>query len=148
MAQGAPTWPSESARARTSAIRPPANASPYGRSAIGAGRLKTLKPRVAVLRTERVPIMGAVDPDGAGAWRAGKGGANARGYTYRWQKESKAFLREHPLCASCQAQGRITPATVVDHVVPHRGDMEKFWNRSNWQPLCVPCHNKKAQSEK
>lgn len=25
---------------------------------------------------------------------------------------------------------------VVDHVLPHRGDMAKFWDEANWQPSC------------
>ncbi|TIX74642.1 MAG: HNH endonuclease, partial [Mesorhizobium sp.] len=37
-------------------------------------------------------------------------------------------------------------ANVVDHVKPHRGDMRLFWSRSNWQPLCTPCHSSIKQS--
>ena len=33
-----------------------------------------------------------------------------------------AYLARHPLCVPCEAAGRLEPATVVDHVVPHRGD--------------------------
>ena len=39
-----------------------------------------------------------------------------RGYTSRWQRISRQYLRQHPLCVRC---GR--PAQVVDHIVPHRG---------------------------
>jgi 5-methylcytosine-specific restriction endonuclease McrA len=62
-------------------------------------------------------------------------------YNYRWQKASKAYLALHPLCAECERRGRVTAATVVDHIEPHRGDMVKFWNTANWQSLCEPCHN-------
>jgi hypothetical protein len=41
----------------------------------------------------------------------------------------------------CADTGDITPATVVDHIIPHRGDQELFWDRSNWQPLCAPHHD-------
>jgi len=34
----------------------------------------------------------------------------------------------HPTCVRCGA-----PATVVNHKIPHRGDMKLFWNRSNWE---------------
>ena len=73
--------------------------------------------------------------------------ASKRGYGSRWQKASRAFLREHPLCAECLKRGRYTQATVVDHIVPHRGDSKLFWDSSNWQPLCKPCHDRKTGSE-
>ncbi|WP_231555339.1 HNH endonuclease [Paracoccus sanguinis] len=37
------------------------------------------------------------------------------------------------------------PADVVDHITPHRGDEALFWNWSNWQALCAPCHNRHKQ---
>lgn len=33
-------------------------------------------------------------------------------------------------------EGRVTIATIVDHVIPHRGDMDLFWDASRWQPSC------------
>jgi len=75
------------------------------------------------------------------------GGSAARGYGYKWQQASKAFLRAHPLCAECRRQGRYTQAEVVDHIVPHRGNRELFWNRANWQPLCKHCHDRKTARE-
>ncbi|RLL64296.1 HNH endonuclease signature motif containing protein [Paenirhodobacter hankyongi] len=68
--------------------------------------------------------------------------ARERGYTTDWQKERKAFLAAHPDCAMCGA-----PATVVDHIIPHRGNKALFWDRHNWQPLCAPCHNRHKQRE-
>lgn len=38
-------------------------------------------------------------------------------------------------------------ATVVDHIIPHRGNMELFWRRENWQPLCEKHHNVKTAKE-
>nr|WP_312862137.1 HNH endonuclease [Rhizobium sp. P32RR-XVIII] len=38
-------------------------------------------------------------------------------------------------------------ANVVDHRAPHRGDKRLFWSRSNWQPLCTPCHSSRKQSQ-
>ena len=73
--------------------------------------------------------------------------AAARGYNARWRKASKLFLHQHPLCVRCQQAGRYTKATVVDHIVPHRGDQELFWDRSNWQPLCKSCHDRKTMTE-
>lgn len=38
-------------------------------------------------------------------------------------------------------------ATVVDHIIPHKGDQYLFWDRSNWQPLCKLCHDRKTATE-
>lgn len=71
--------------------------------------------------------------------------ANARGYTSKWSRESKAYLEqpENRLCAC----GCRRTANMVDHIIPHRGDMKLFWSRSNWQPMASsPCHSSRKQS--
>ena len=73
--------------------------------------------------------------------------AAKRGYGSRWQRLSKAYLRRHPLCVRCKAQGRFTAATVVDHIIPHRGDPHLMWDESNWQALCKSCHDRKTWTE-
>ena len=73
--------------------------------------------------------------------------AAGRGYGRAWQKESRRFLLEHSLCVRCASEGRYVKATVVDHIVPHRGDTDLFWDRSNWQALCKKCHDKKSLTE-
>jgi 5-methylcytosine-specific restriction protein A len=70
--------------------------------------------------------------------------AHQRGYTSAWQKASKGYLGSHPLCASCDERGLTVAATVVDHVVPHKGDKGLFWDSGNWQALCEQCHNRKT----
>jgi 5-methylcytosine-specific restriction protein A len=44
----------------------------------------------------------------------------------------------------CAEDGKKIKATVVDHVIPHKGDYQLFWSRSNWQALCTYHHNKKT----
>ena len=61
--------------------------------------------------------------------------------TQRWKRARRLFLAEHPICSMCQAAGRVRLATVVDHIVPHRGDAELFFDEGNWSPLCKPCHD-------
>lgn len=71
--------------------------------------------------------------------------ARERGYDTSWQRESKAFLSlpANRYCA-CGC-GRV--ANMVDHIIPHRGDMRLFWNRANWQPMASsPCHSSRKQS--
>lgn len=68
----------------------------------------------------------------------------SRGYDQRWRAARRRFLRAHPLCAQCRRDGALTPATVMDHIIPHRGDERLFWDEGNWQPLCKPCHDRKT----
>lgn len=68
-----------------------------------------------------------------------------RGYGSRWQKARATFLRNHPLCADHEQRGHIVIATVVDHIVPHRGDQTLFWDTNNWQSLCKQCHDSHKQ---
>lgn len=94
------------------------------------------------LRTAPAPQMRMA----SASWRSGKTSAQ-RGYDYRWQKAREAFLWRNPMCAYCMRDGRAETATVVDHVVPHRGDKKLFWDRKNWQPLCKPHHDAKTPIE-
>ena len=59
-------------------------------------------------------------------------------------RPTAAFLQRNPLCNECMKHGRLTPATVVDHVIPHRGDQKLFWDEANWQALCKSCHDRKT----
>lgn len=58
------------------------------------------------------------------------------------------YLREYPFCVMCEQEGNpLQRADVVDHIKPHKGDYERFWNDSNWQPLCIRHHNAKSARE-
>jgi 5-methylcytosine-specific restriction protein A len=70
--------------------------------------------------------------------------AARRGYDARWRKARLAFLHDHPFCSTCEKKGVLQPATVVDHVLAHRGNMTLFWDPDNWQGLCKECHNRKT----
>ena len=75
-----------------------------------------------------------------------RGTARERGYDSRWSKASRTYLRSHPICQclECKANNKLTPATVVDHIIPHRGDMVLFWDTSNWQSMSKRCHDRKT----
>jgi 5-methylcytosine-specific restriction enzyme A len=73
--------------------------------------------------------------------------SGARGYNVRWQKYREKFLARHPLCRFCKEAGRLTRATVVDHIRPHRGDSGLFWDKANHQALCKACHDGAKQSQ-
>jgi 5-methylcytosine-specific restriction enzyme A len=66
--------------------------------------------------------------------------ASQRGYNSAWRKAREAFLKTHDRCAICHGQ-----ANTVDHIIPHKGDMKLFWDKTNWQPLCTACHSRHKQ---
>lgn len=76
-----------------------------------------------------------------------RGTSAQRGYNNRWAKARATYLRSHPLCAMHLKLGKYVPATVVDHITPHRGDQTLFWDRSNWQSLCTTCHSSHKQRQ-
>lgn len=72
-----------------------------------------------------------------------------------WTKRLRpAQLLREPWCREC---ARVYPpddprhrtrATVVDHIVPHRGDWEKFIDPANHQSLCKRHHDQKTALER
>jgi 5-methylcytosine-specific restriction protein A len=102
--------------------------------------LRTLAPRVQA-QGNRLPTLVP------GSWRHDGMTAPERGYDWKWRRAREVYLREHPLCRRCEGENLVTPATVVDHIQPHRGDMTLFWQESNWQPMCKPCHDAKTARE-
>ena len=71
-------------------------------------------------------------------------GTNTLYQSRAWRTARAAFLATHPWCCYCWRSSNATPATIVDHRRPHRGDFTLFWDRGNWQPLCKPCHDAKT----
>ena len=66
----------------------------------------------------------------------------------RWVARRRQQLQQQPLCQYCLALGYTVAATVADHVIPHKGDLNIFWHGA-LQSLCKPCHDKwKYQIEK
>ena len=65
----------------------------------------------------------------------------SRGYKYlyrtnRWKVSAKKFIYSNPICVYC---GHM--ANVVNHKIPHKGDEHLFWDESNWESACKPCHD-------
>jgi 5-methylcytosine-specific restriction protein A len=84
-----------------------------------------------------------------------RGSSTERGYGWRWRTQARAFLAQYLLCgmrpggvapvmSACHEDDRVTAATDVDHVEPHRGDEGLFWDEANWQALCGECHKRKT----
>lgn len=70
---------------------------------------------------------------------------HSRDYGARWRKIRLMQLRVEPLCRHCKANGVVTPATEVDHILRlKRGGTNEA---HNLQSLCKPCHSRKTQLE-
>lgn len=75
--------------------------------------------------------------------RRGKSGEYHSLYeSARWRKISREFLKKYPVCLIC---GK--PARIADHITPHRGNLELFYDESNLQPMCWSCHSRKTFRE-
>lgn len=64
-----------------------------------------------------------------------------------WRKLRAVKLEQEPMCEECLKVGRLTPAQMVDHIVPiNKGgaglDMD------NLQSLCNACHARKSAKDK
>ena len=70
------------------------------------------------------------------------------GYDARWRKARRIHLASEPLCRTCKAEGRVTAATIVDHIVPHRGNYALFWDQTNWASICAHHHALKSTRER
>jgi 5-methylcytosine-specific restriction enzyme A len=64
-----------------------------------------------------------------------------------WRRFRIWYLRNHPLCELCQAEGRNTPAAMVDHVVELKDGGDRL-SEANAMSLCWKCHGVKTANEK
>lgn len=122
-------------------------------------KLQTLKPRLGSIGS-RLPT---ITP---GSWRNDKQSSTQRGYGYKWQQARAGYLAKHPFCVFCLRDAGIQAisiegvilectekhvavphASVVDHSIPHRGDMTIFWDKSKWQSLCATHHSGEKQRQ-
>ena len=61
------------------------------------------------------------------------------------QRRREALFAREPLCRACVAHGRVTVATIRDHIAPlAEGGSETI---DNEQPLCDECHTAKTAEE-
>ena len=67
--------------------------------------------------------------------------------TAAWQRLRESQLAQEPLCRYCSEMGRTTAATVCDHIEPHKGDEQLFFDADNLQSLCKTCHDSVKQRE-
>lgn len=62
-----------------------------------------------------------------------------------WKQLRLDHLTKEPLCVFCLRDGKLTPATVVDHITPHKGSVDLFFSPTNLQSLCKLHHDSSKQ---
>jgi 5-methylcytosine-specific restriction enzyme A len=62
-------------------------------------------------------------------------------HTAAWLKLRALQLENYSLCS---VPGCGQPATVVDHVTPHRGSNALFFDQANLRSMCKRCHDRKT----
>ena len=66
-----------------------------------------------------------------------------------WKRMRMQILAgDNGLCVKCKEGKRITPATMVDHVIPLRIAWDRRLDPSNLQALCERCHRAKTASDR
>ena len=102
------------------------------------GRLKSLKPQISVLNLRKVSVPSDKP------WGRSKGeGRILKGR--KLQRARKHLFSVQPLCVICEREGRVTVATIRDHIVPlAEGGLDVF---ENTQALCRECSDKKTAEE-
>lgn len=70
----------------------------------------------------------------------------------RWRKLRLIKLGQDPWCAQCEIDGRLTPATQVDHRIPLKeiymtNDYEMAFDLDYLTSICEKCHGKKSYTE-
>ena len=64
-----------------------------------------------------------------------------------WRKLRALKLEQEPMCEECLKAGRLTPAQMVDHIVPiNKGGTSL--DIENLQSLCNACHARKSAKDK
>jgi 5-methylcytosine-specific restriction enzyme A len=78
-----------------------------------------------------------------------RGNSTERGYTARWQRYSKWFLKQpgNQIC-KLHLNGCTLIATCVDHIdPPNNKDDPRFWETSNHQASCIHCNSVKGHKK-
>ena len=63
-------------------------------------------------------------------------------HSSEWKRKRQNYLIEHPCCVECWKKGKLTKASVVDHIIPIKQG-RTLLEDSNLQALCASCHGAK-----
>lgn len=86
------------------------------------GRPKLFRPLHKAIEFNRTVL------DGTSEWK--------KLYDENWKKYRLVFLHHNPKCYACGKKSE-----VVDHLIPHKGNIDMFWKVDNFLPLCKKHHD-------
>lgn len=72
------------------------------------------------------------------------GKTSDRGYGWDWQRFRKQVLRTSPLCVDCEAEGRVSVAEELHHVVKIKDAPHLRLDPDNVLPLCGRHHDERT----
>jgi len=90
---------------------------------------------------KHMPLHEAKQAEANKRYEKSRGSAASQGYDHEWRKARLAYLRQHPLCEDCEAQGKIVTATMVHHKVAIKDGGARLDMR-NLRALCNACHER------
>lgn len=94
-------------------------------------KLASLQPSVGMVK----PSLGTIQPSPITQRMRGR----------KLQTRRQRWFSLHPLCIKCDEQGRVRPATELDHTVPlFKGGAD---DETNLQGLCATCHAEKTAED-
>lgn len=64
-----------------------------------------------------------------------------------WKDLRGQSLFDSPRCVMCLSMNKQTSAKEVDHIIPHCGNSDLFFDPDNHQSLCKNCHSRKTYYE-
>ena len=78
---------------------------------------------------------------------AERGSSSKRGYDRTWKRVRLLYIQAHPICEDCEDQGVITPADLVDHVIPIKEGGSRL-SFDNLRSQCNDHHEKKHKHDR
>jgi 5-methylcytosine-specific restriction endonuclease McrA len=77
-----------------------------------------------------------------------RGTSRDLGYDHHWQRVAKQRrTADNHLCQLCLAEDRLTPSSVVDHIIPLHVRLDWRLEFDNTQVICRPHHRKKTSAD-
>lgn len=65
----------------------------------------------------------------------------------RWRALRLVILARDPYCKRCERHGRAVGSDTVNHIEKARDNPDRFYDETNLEGVCAPCHSGEIQAE-